>query len=54
MLTEDRSVNQLVRLVSLSEHRSWFDTRHSGIRSFFVCVAVRTQVVEKGDFCIAA
>ncbi|KAH9993869.1 guanine nucleotide binding protein, alpha subunit [Russula vinacea] len=40
-LTEDRSVNRLVRLVSLMGFVA------------FVEVAVRTQVVEKGDFCIA-
>ncbi|KAH9991080.1 G-protein alpha subunit-domain-containing protein [Russula vinacea] len=39
-LTEDRSVNRLVRLVSLMGFVA------------FVEVAVRTQVVEKGDFCI--
>jgi hypothetical protein len=52
-LTEDRSVNRLVRLVSLG------GIVHDLIRDPvgfvpFVEVAVRTQVVEKGDFCFAA
>lgn len=51
-LTEDRSVNRLVRLMPLIVVHD-FDTGPVGFVPFME-VAVRTQIVEKGDLCLAA
>jgi hypothetical protein len=53
-LTEDRGVNRLVRLC-VSEWATVHDLIRDPVGFVpFVEVAMRTQVVERGDFCFAA